>query len=191
MIFKLLIGSLIVGALLIHGKHGAGKGHSKKRAKTKLPLVPFIAFLTFDILLIIYLFTARLDAFHLPFPEWARWFGVLLLLAGDYVLFLAHSALGRNWSLTPEIKENHELIVVGIYKRIRHPMYSSYLLLGVGFLLASANGLIGALFLIPIAVICLLRINVEDRMMAEKFGEAYKEYAKHTGTLFPKFYKNY
>ncbi|MCZ2126422.1 MAG: isoprenylcysteine carboxylmethyltransferase family protein [Anaerolineales bacterium] len=186
MIFKICIGALIVCALFVHGKHGMSKERQKTRIETKRLLVPLLLFLTFDVLLLLYFFTSRLDGFRISFPNWIRWLGVVLLFGGDAILFLAHSALGRNWSLAPEIKENHTLVVSGIYKKIRHPMYSAYLLLGLGFLLSSANWLIGFLFLIPIATICLRRIGVEDQMMLEKFGDEYREYAKRTGALIPK-----
>ena len=43
----------------------------------------------------------------------------------------AHADLGLNWSITLEMRKGHELIVHGVYRRIRHPMYAAIFLFAV------------------------------------------------------------
>src|SRR4029453_15041377 len=57
----------------------------------------------------------------LPWPLGA---GVLCLVAGLWCLRRSHSDLGRYWSVTLELRENHRLITEGIYRYVRHPMYA-------------------------------------------------------------------
>jgi len=37
-----------------------------------------------------------------------------------------HKDLGRNWSVTLEVREQHALVTNGVYSRVRHPMYSAF-----------------------------------------------------------------
>ncbi len=67
-------------------------------------------------------------------PVTLRWIGAVLMLAGNSLFFAAHSALGRQWSAELEIQPEHHLIERGIYRWIRHPMYTSFLVFGIGLL---------------------------------------------------------
>ena len=44
----------------------------------------------------------------------------------------SHKDLGRNWSISLEIREEHKLVTRGVYSLIRHPMYTAFLLMAVG-----------------------------------------------------------
>ena len=54
--------------------------------------------------------------------------GFIVFLAGVFLRRMSGENLGRNWSLHVEIKENHELITVGIYKYLKHPYYLGVML---------------------------------------------------------------
>ncbi|MEM1397187.1 MAG: isoprenylcysteine carboxylmethyltransferase family protein, partial [Pseudomonadota bacterium] len=51
--------------------------------------------------------------------------GIVLFLSGLWFFWRSHVDLGRNWSVTVELREDHSLITQGVYKYIRHPMYSA------------------------------------------------------------------
>jgi protein-S-isoprenylcysteine O-methyltransferase Ste14 len=55
---------------------------------------------------------------------WAIVVGALVLAFGLWVFRRAHKDLGRNWSISLEIREKHRLVSEGLYRLIRHPMYS-------------------------------------------------------------------
>ena len=55
------------------------------------------------------------------------------------VLGLTGSIMGASWSITLEVRENHRVISQGVYRRIRHPMYSALFLYSVGQALALPN----------------------------------------------------
>jgi protein-S-isoprenylcysteine O-methyltransferase Ste14 len=62
----------------------------------------------------VYAATDWLDFANYTLPLWAGWLGVLLITAALFVFWRAHADLGLNWSPTPEILEQHELVTGGI-----------------------------------------------------------------------------
>ena len=56
------------------------------------------------------------------------WTGVALTAAGIAFAFWARFTLGRNWSGTVTVKEQHELVVRGPYRIVRHPIYTGFTL---------------------------------------------------------------
>lgn len=58
--------------------------------------------------------------------------GLSIAILGGIIACRARYMLGKNWSRSIQRKENHELIQSGIYKVIRHPIYTSLLLLFIG-----------------------------------------------------------
>ena len=46
----------------------------------------------------------------------------------------------------------------------------------------------GGVLLAIAALFCLLRIRVEEEMLTEEFGDAYREYQKHTKMVIPYIY---
>lgn len=166
-------------------KHGGNeKEVIKKQIRKNLPLI----FVGISLLLVPLLYLMELIEFaSFQLLDWQRIIGGVCALIGIEYFHWTHSTLGKNWSTTIEVKKDHELIVGGPYKYIRHPMYASVYLIYVGFLILTANWLVGALLLAPFTLLYVSRVRSEEQMMLEKFGEKYQEYMKKSGRLFPKF----
>jgi protein-S-isoprenylcysteine O-methyltransferase Ste14 len=111
--------------------------------------------------------------------------GAACLAVGLWVLHRSHVDLGRNWSNTLELREDHALVTSGIYARVRHPMYVALLLHGVGQALVVPNLIAGPSFLVPFALLVLVRLPKEEQMMRDAFGPAYEGYAAKTPRLLP------
>ena len=96
----------------------------------------------------------------------------------------ARHCLGRNWSRSVTIKEDHELIVSGPYTLVRHPIYTGLLTgsLGTAIAMTEVRGLV-ALALIFLALWGKLRM--EERWMREEFGASYKAYSGRVAALIP------
>lgn len=135
---------------------------------------------------LIYIISTVLDFAHIELPSAVRWLGVLILFSGNAVFYAAHSALGSNWSGTLNIKENHTLVTNGIYNYVRHPMYLGFFLLAIGLFLSSANWLLGLATLGFSTFMYNRRIDDEEKMMIDTFGDQYQQYMKRTGRLLPK-----
>jgi protein-S-isoprenylcysteine O-methyltransferase Ste14 len=54
--------------------------------------------------------------------------GAICLMTGLWLFYRSHADLGTNWSITLEVREHHRLVTEGVYRRIRHPMYSALVL---------------------------------------------------------------
>ncbi|HUP57181.1 MAG TPA: isoprenylcysteine carboxylmethyltransferase family protein [Bdellovibrionota bacterium] len=98
--------------------------------------VPAVIYTVFDVLYfvirvywamlvpLVALYAPWLDRFDYP-ESLAVPLSIPMLLAGLVVFWLAHRDLVENWSVTLELKEGHSLVTTGIYRRIRHPMYTA------------------------------------------------------------------
>jgi protein-S-isoprenylcysteine O-methyltransferase Ste14 len=107
-------------------------------------------------------------------------------LCGALVLFYrSHADLGRNWSISLQIRNEHRLVTTGIYGFVRHPMYLSFFLLAIAQIMLLPNWFAGAAGLVGVGVLYAFRIRHEERMMLECFGADYDRYMAHTARLIP------
>jgi protein-S-isoprenylcysteine O-methyltransferase Ste14 len=111
--------------------------------------------------------------------------GVVCFAAGLWLFYRSHADLGTNWSITLEVREQHQLITQGVYRRIRHPMYSSLVLYTVAQALVIPNWVAGPSNLVAFAILFALRVRAEERMMLEQFGDEYTAYMARTKRLVP------
>jgi protein-S-isoprenylcysteine O-methyltransferase Ste14 len=111
--------------------------------------------------------------------------GVMCFVIGLWLFHRSHADLGTNWSITLEVREQHRLITQGLYRRIRHPMYSALVLYSVGQALVIPNWVAGPSNLIAFAALFALRVRAEERMMVEQFGDEYAAYTARTKRLVP------
>ena len=93
--------------------------------------------------------------------------------------------LGKFWSPTLQLKENHQLVTKGVYRRIRHPMYLSLLVFSVGNALALPNYVAGPAMMVAMLVLIAFRVGPEERMLLEEFGEEYEAYRNRSYRLIP------
>jgi protein-S-isoprenylcysteine O-methyltransferase Ste14 len=83
-----------------------------------------------------------------------------------------------------QLEDTSRLIITGLYKYIRHPMYLSLMLAGFG-VLAKDYGLTQWLFASVNFIALILTARVEEKEMLIKFGNDYKEYMKNTKMFIP------
>ena len=74
----------------------------------------------------------------------------------------------------------------GIYRFVRHPMYLSQLLWAIAQILLMQNWLAGPLNLLFFIPFYFLRTFAEEKMMHDRFGDAYRDYMNDTGGLIPR-----
>ena len=114
------------------------------------------------------------------------WFGVFLLACALLIFARAHKDLKTYWSPTLQIFEGHNLVTNGIYGYIRHPMYTSQWLVAFAQILLLQNWLAGPIGLIVFIPFYILRVQAEEKMMLDTFGDQYRDYLKKTGAVLPK-----
>jgi protein-S-isoprenylcysteine O-methyltransferase Ste14 len=114
--------------------------------------------------------------------------GALAGLAALILFRLTHKALGQMWSVSLQLKQDHKLITTGIYRRLRHPMYSAFWLMALTQALLLPNYIAGLSGLAGFGFLFFLRIGAEERMMEEAFGEEYRRYRANTWRVLPFVY---
>lgn len=121
-------------------------------------------------------------------PLWAVVIGAALFCLAMWVFRRTHKQLGRNWSITLEIRQKHELICAGPYAHVRHPMYTSFLLMGLAQAFLLPNWVAGLAGIVGFAVLFFLRVDKEERMMLDVFGPQYRAYMDKTKRIIPYLY---
>lgn len=102
--------------------------------------------------------------------------GILLLVPSIILFTIARIQLGDSFQVSAEA---NKLVKTGIYKKVRHPIY----LFGIIFLLGIIFITKTFPFMIILAIVIVFqikRINKEEKVLTEKFGNEYIEYKKQT-----------
>jgi protein-S-isoprenylcysteine O-methyltransferase Ste14 len=122
--------------------------------------------------------------FSLPLQ---RMIGMPLFVIGLTIMIVGQITLWQNYSGFLVIKKGHQLITNGIYRFTRNPIYLGSILVfaGLPVYAASVYGFLAMLAMIPII---LFRIQMEEKMLAEHFGDEYETYRRNTKRLIPFLY---
>ena len=120
----------------------------------------------------------------LPLSAWAFFLGATITTAGLLFAVWARVHLGRNWSRSVTIKEDHQLIVTGPYAIARHPIYTGILtgFLGSAIATTQARGLIAFAL---VFVILWFKLRMEEQWMRMQFGDSYAAYSQRVAALVP------
>jgi protein-S-isoprenylcysteine O-methyltransferase Ste14 len=119
-----------------------------------------------------------------PSTPLLTWLGAALTCVGTSFAIWARVRLAGNWSGTVTLKQNHELIVEGPYRWVRHPIYSGLLTAIIGT--ALARGEWRGLIAVAVATIALWRkLRLEEMIMRGEFGDTYARYAERVPALVP------
>ena len=171
------------------GKFAAGTKSNEsmdRRVGLQEKILLSVVISTSLLLPILYLLTPLFSFADYELPEWVHACGLVMMIGGLWLFWRSHADLGLNWSPTLETRKGHEIISHGVYRRIRHPMYSAIWLFSIAQGLLLNNWLAGWAVVLAFAVMYFLRTPKEEEMMIDHFGNAYKEYMAETGRLFPR-----
>lgn len=194
-IFRIIFFTLFVCGIFIRGYYGRkvkqsgercismDKKAKKREGRLGIILLIVMVFL-FAVMIIYAINPVWMTLFALPFPVWLRWIGVGLGLLSFPLMIWVHRTLGKYWSKSLELREEHILITGGSYHWIRHPMYTVLSVFLIAIALVSANLPI-VLLTILVIIILYARTGKEEQMMIDRFGEDYLAYMKRTGRLLP------
>lgn len=117
-------------------------------------------------------------------PQDVKVFGVVLTVIGLVIAIVARKILADNWSGAIEFKKNHTLITSGIYKYMRHPIYTGILAMGLGAVLFyETPGLIFVSLLV--CGVLIFKLRKEEQLMLKHFPKEYTTYKKRVKALIP------
>lgn len=112
---------------------------------------------------------------------------VIYLSAGIFVI-VGRVQLGKFGSGELITEEDHKLNTKGVYKYIRNPMYSGALIAVIGFGLVFRSIITLLIVSIFYFILFKMRIDEEERLLYEAFGEEFTNYKKKSKKLIPFIY---
>lgn len=166
-------------------QHGAAHSRMTPLGVT----LDMLAFLGMEIVPLFAILSPWLDFANYKMPAGIGWLGALLMAGSIILLIVAHRHLGRNWSPSVDLRQEHKLVTQGIYAHLRHPIYASVWLWCLAQALLVHNWLGGLAGIILFLPVYLTRLPVEERMMLDAFGEQYRDYMRRVGGIFPRLGK--
>ena len=115
------------------------------------------------------------------------WLGLSILAVG--LLFglwtINYNKLG-NFNIRPELKDGCVLVTTGPYRLVRHPMYTSVLLMTLAMAVSTPSTLEISSFILLVMVLALKAVREERLWCVE--NEAYRDYMKKTKRFIPFIY---
>ena len=126
-----------------------------------------------------------LTIFYIPFfsnvfqtPLIIKYAGAIISILGFLIILIAILQLNKNLTPFPTPKENGSLINTGLYKYVRHPIYSGIFLAAIGIALYT-----GSYWQLVISFILLIlfyfKSKYEESLLIEKYKD-YEDYKKVT-----------
>jgi protein-S-isoprenylcysteine O-methyltransferase Ste14 len=113
------------------------------------------------------------------------WAGAATTIAGLAWTVIARLQLGRQWSASVAINEDHRLIRTGLYSWSRHPMYTGLCLASIGTGLADGR-VRAALACVALIIRAWWKSGLEERWLMERFPSEYPEYKRRVKRLVPR-----
>jgi protein-S-isoprenylcysteine O-methyltransferase Ste14 len=188
LLLKIGYGVILIGTSIIRYPHEkrnkANQITTNKKGTLEKVLLGFV-FLGMMILPLIYIFTGLFFFANYSLSYLFQLAGLLLIAPMLWLFYRSHKDLGQNWSATLEIREGHHIVDSGVYKHVRHPMYSAIWLWVFIQALLLNNYIAGLSGLISFGILYIFRIKKEEQMMLAEFGEQYRKYMQRTKRIIP------
>ncbi|MFL9825727.1 protein-S-isoprenylcysteine O-methyltransferase [Rhodoplanes sp. SY1] len=191
LIAKLAYGALVVGWFIIrypYARRARRTPVASSRRGFRENLLLSVSLTGLGLLPILYLATGMPRFADYPFHPAVGTLGVLVAVAALVMFRLSHKALGRNWSISLDVRDRHTLVTDGIYRWVRHPMYTAFWLWALAQALLLPNAIAGPAGLVGFGILFFGRVGSEERMMLDAFGDQYRAYMARTRRVIPLVY---
>lgn len=139
-------------------------------------------FFTFYLPFQLALFDGRLFDFGI-----FRYFAFPLWFSGTLIIIWCSIAIIRRGRGTPaHFDPPKELVITGLYRYTRNPVYLGALLVHLGYILWFGSGLLIIYFLLFVLAYQILIVFIEEPVLKNTFGPAYDEYVKEVPRWIPR-----
>jgi protein-S-isoprenylcysteine O-methyltransferase Ste14 len=126
-----------------------------------------------------------IDGMRCPwFGGGATLVGTALMAAGIAMMAAAQLDMGASWRIGVDIDARPGLVVGGLYRFSRNPIYLAMLAVLLGFALVVPTGLSWVLFVGTLLGI-RRQVHAEEAHLRQAYGAAYAAYAAHVGRFVP------
>ncbi|MEM9847985.1 MAG: protein-S-isoprenylcysteine O-methyltransferase [Bacteroidota bacterium] len=185
---KILFVAMIIATVVIRKPHEKRNKDNTITQDNKTNLEKTLLALTslgLMVLPLIYLVTPFFSFADYTLPLYAQVIGIALIPFMLWLFYRSHKDLGKNWSVSLEIRAEHNIVDTGVYKHIRHPMYTAIWIWVIIQALLLNNYIAGLSGIIGFGALYFFRVGREESMMLEEFGQSYATYKKRTKRLIP------
>ena len=116
---------------------------------------------------------------------WQIALSILFFATASVLSWSATRALGSHWRIDAGLNAEHQLVMSGPYRVVRHPIYTSMLcqFFATGVLVAPSLLLIAGAVLVFAGT--EIRVRVEDRLLGERFGDRFQKYQHDVAAYIP------
>ena len=122
---------------------------------------------------------------------WMFMLGSLLYFPGMCFILWGRLMLGKNYFVSKgfgaQLFKDHQLITIGPYAIVRHPMYAGLILAALGSVLLYFTWT--TFYFACFAPLLLFRARREEQALAAEFGEKWTEYSRHVPAFIPRLRK--
>jgi protein-S-isoprenylcysteine O-methyltransferase Ste14 len=110
---------------------------------------------------------------------------IFLAAASVWLTISAIAELGKQWSLQARLIEGHKLVNTGVYRIVRHPIYTAMLGMLIATSMAFSHwvGLLAAIIIFMIGT--TIRTRIEERLLDDAFGEEFRIWKRSVPALVP------
>jgi protein-S-isoprenylcysteine O-methyltransferase Ste14 len=110
--------------------------------------------------------------------------GVAICMLGLSAAIWSRKTLADNWSSNVEFKQDHKLVERGPYHFVRHPIYTSLLLMCLGTAIVSSR-LAAMVSLLLYFTGFWIKLKQEERLLLRHFPDEYPAYQARVKALVP------
>ena len=118
-------------------------------------------------------------------PERSRPFSNVLCAVGILMMLLAFISLRKVIQIAPAPREDGYLVTSGVYRWLRHPIYTAIVILVIGLFLRKPTAIVAAATVLVILFL-VVKARFEERLLAERYPD-YVAYKTETFGVIPGF----
>ena len=166
--------------------HVTRDADEERAAADRMRLIGWVLVGVQALLLILFVLLPKRRSLFAP-PDFLDVLGIILMVGGLAIVIVSLVSLGAALTPTPVPQESAALRTKGIYSLVRHPVYSGILIAALGFTLA-VGSIWQVVAWVALAVFFYAKAFWEDRLLAEKHGVAWFDYADHVSSFIPRFW---
>ncbi|MEO7971460.1 MAG: isoprenylcysteine carboxylmethyltransferase family protein [bacterium] len=113
---------------------------------------------------------------------------IVAAIGSVLLIMSAVKTLGKEWSITARMVQDHKLATKGPYARVRHPIYTGMLGMLVATGLAISHWIVLVAAIVVFALGTWIRVRIEERLLRETFGPQFAEYARRVPAVIPRIF---
>lgn len=144
--------------------------------KTKGNILVALQFILIAMIVLI-----AIDEVNVP---WIYFGGVLFIAPGLVILYLGIKQLGSSLTANPVPRGGAKLVETGVYKYVRHPIYTGLLLATFGSVVQSM-AVVKFMFWVMLVALLIYKAHFEERLLIKTYPD-YADYMKRTGRFLPR-----